>query len=78
MLLYRRIGVCACEVMDSNGFYQLSLFTDQEKVDRERRLQAAMLEARARYGNNAIIKGINLLKGATTIERNTQIGGHRA
>ena len=77
-LLYRRIGVCACEVIDSNGFYQMSLFTDQEKADKERRLQAAMLEARARYGNNAIVKGINLLKGATTIERNIQIGGHRA
>ena len=77
-LLYRRIGVCACDVMDSNGFYQLSLFTDHEKADKERRLHAAMLEARARYGNNAIVKGINLLKGATTIERNTQIGGHRA
>ena len=64
--------------MDSNGFYQLSLFTDHEKEDKERRLHAAMLEARTRYGNNAIVKGINLLKGATTIERNTQIGGHRA
>ena len=77
-LLYRRIGVCACEVMDSNGMYQLSLFTDHEKADKERLLHAAMLEARARYGSNAIIKGNNLLKGATTIERNTQIGGHRA
>ena len=77
-LLYRRLGVCACEVMDSNGMYQLSFFTDHEKEDKERRLHAAMLEARTRYGNNAIIKGINLLKGATTIERNTQIGGHKA
>ena len=77
-LLYRRLGVCACEVIDHNGMYQLSLFTDPEREDKERRLHAAMLEARARYGNNAVIKGINLLKGATTIERNTQIGGHRA
>ena len=27
---------------------------------------------------NAVVKGMNLLEGATTIERNTQIGGHRA
>ena len=77
-LLYRRLGVCACNVIDTGGMYQLSLFTDHDKLDRDRKLHAAMLEARARYGNNAIIKGINLLEGATTIERNTQIGGHRA
>jgi DNA polymerase V len=64
--------------MDSNGMYQLSFFTDHEREDKERRLHAAMLDARTRYGNNAIVKGINLLKGATTIERNTQIGGHKA
>ncbi len=77
-LLYRRLGVCACEVIDHNGMYQLSLFTDHEKEDRERRLHAAMLEVRSRFGSNAVIKGNNLLEGATTIERNTQIGGHRA
>ena len=77
-LLYRRLGVCACNVIDTGGMYQLSLFIDHDKLDRDRKLHAAMLEARARYGNNAIIKGINLLEGATTIERNTQIGGHRA
>lgn len=77
-LLYRRLGVCACEVMDTNGMYQLSLFTDHDRLDKERKLHAAMIEVRARYGNNAIIKGNNLLEGATTIERNTQIGGHRA
>ena len=77
-LLYRRLGVCACNVIDTGGMYQLSLFTDRDKLDRDRKLHAAMLEARARFGNNAIVKGINLLEGATTMERNTQIGGHRA
>ena len=56
----------------------MSLFTDHEKADKERRLHAGMLEARAGYGNIAIVKGINLLKGAAMIERNTQIGGHIA
>ena len=37
-----------------------------------------MLDVRHRFGMNAIVKGMNLLEGATTIERNTQIGGHRA
>jgi DNA polymerase V len=77
-LLYRRLGVCACDVIDTGGMYQLSLFTDRDKLDRDRKLHAAMLEARTRFGNNAIVKGINLLEGATTMERNTQIGGHRA
>lgn len=77
-LLYRRLGVCACNVIDTSGMYQLSLFTDRDKLDKDRKLHAAMLEARTRFGNNAIVKGINLLEGATTMERNTQIGGHRA
>ena len=35
-----------------------------------------MLEIRTRFGGNAVVKGMNLLEGATTIERNGQIGGH--
>ena len=46
--------------------------------ERERKLQRAMLEVRRRFGLNAIVKGMNLMQGATTMERNTQIGGHRA
>lgn len=77
-LLYRRLGVCACDVYSDNGIYQLNLFTDYDKLDKERRLQCAMAEVRQRYGANAILKGINFLEGATTKERNKQIGGHRA
>ena len=47
-------------------------------MEREKALQRAMLDVRRRYGMNAVVKGMNLLEGATTIERNTQIGGHRA
>lgn len=68
---------------------QLSLLVDYEKQTqdqiaeeladaRERSLQEATLELKARYGKNAVLKGINLLDGATTIIRNGQIGGHRA
>ncbi len=77
-LLYRRLGICAGNLIADNGYYQLSLFTDEEKKDKERRLQNAMMEIRSRYGANMVLKGINLLEGATTKERNTQIGGHRA
>ena len=77
-LLYKKLCVCACDVYPDNGVHQLNLFTDYDKLDKERKLQCAMTEVRSRYGANAILKGINLLEGATTKERNMQIGGHRA
>jgi DNA polymerase V len=68
---------------------QLDLFTDYEAerkkqaeeraaLDRERRMQKAVLDIKKRYGKNAILKGMNLEEGATTMNRNGQIGGHRA
>ena len=56
----------------------MDLFTDYNAMDKEKKLQAALLEVRTRYGANALLKGMNLMEGATTIERNQQIGGHRA
>jgi DNA polymerase V len=68
---------------------QLDLFTDytalkaqQEAEDaaleRERQIQETMLTIKREFGKNAILKGMNLEKGATTMERNRQVGGHRA
>ena len=68
---------------------QLDLFTDYAALEakrraeaaalaEEKRLQRAMLEIKKKYGKNAILKGMNLEEGATTISRNRQIGGHRA
>jgi DNA polymerase V len=48
------------------------------ELKKERRKQEAMLTIQKKFGKNAILKGINLEKGATTKERNNQIGGHRA
>ena len=50
----------------------------QKARERERRRQEAILAIQRRYGSNAILKGMNLEEGATTRERNKQIGGHRA
>ena len=50
----------------------------EETLDRERRMQEAMLEIKQKFGKNAILKGNNLEEGATSIERNRQIGGHKA
>lgn len=77
-ILFRRLGVCACDVKNDNGIYQLDLFTDYDALNKEKQIHAALLEVRRRYGANAVLKGTNFLDGATTIERNQQIGGHKA
>ena len=77
-LLYRRLGVCACDVIEDIGMYQMNMFVDYDALERDRRLTGAMLEVRKRFGPNAVFKGMNMLEGATTLERNQQIGGHKA
>ena len=77
-LLYRRLGVNADHTLTDDGAYQLNFLTDYEALCKEKQIQGAMLEVRKKYGANAVIKGMNLLEGATTIERNRQIGGHKA
>ena len=63
---------------DANRIYQLDLMTDYDELKRENSLQGAMLDVRQKYGANAVFRGTNLTKGATALERNLQIGGHRA
>ncbi len=89
-LLVRRMNLAFGNLIDekkaaAESYEQLDLFTDYKKVEeerakqeRERRMQEAMLKIQNRYGKNAILKGTNLEEGATTIERNQQIGGHKA
>ena len=77
-ILLRRLGVCACDVTSDEGIYQMDLFTDYDALNKEKQLHAALLEVRTRYGANALLKGLNLLEGATAKMRNEQIGGHRA
>ena len=51
---------------------------ESEELEREKKLQHAMLEIKKKYGKNAILKGMNLQEGATARDKNNQIGGHRA
>ena len=51
---------------------------EDKALQKERAIQKATLEIKERYGKNAILKGFNLQEGATTIQRNMQIGGHAA
>lgn len=46
--------------------------------EKERNIQNAILNIKKQFGRNAAIKGMNLKEGATTTERNRQIGGHKA
>lgn len=68
---------------------QLDLFTDyealreQQKAEeesqaKERRMQETLLNIKSKFGKNSILRGLNLEEGATAIERNKQIGEHKA
>lgn len=59
-------------------FHQYNFFTDAETLEKNRKIQKAVLSIKHKYGKNAILKGMNLEEHATTRERNTQIGGHRS
>lgn len=77
------------EALENNRFEQMSLFIDydtaekqkeqeKEELAREKRMQQAMIEIKNKYGKNAIVKGIDMREGATMLQRNNQIGGHKA
>ncbi len=82
-LLVRRIYVNACRVLPEGREVceQMSLFEDSEQkrqLEKEKRRQKAVLHIKHKYGKNAILKGMNYQEGATTRDRNRQVGGHRA
>lgn len=77
-LSVRRINLTAMRVEKDPGYYQVDLFTDTEAIEKEQRLQRAMLSIKKKYGKNALLKGTNFEEGATMRERNRQIGGHKA
>lgn len=86
----RRITISAEHLTDEESAdvdepEQLDLFTDythpereRELLFRERELQRAVVRIKDRYGKNSILKGMNFEDGGKTIERNAQVGGHRA
>ena len=77
-LLFRKLGVCAEDVRADSEFFQLNMFIDDKALEKEKRLRGALLEVRSKFGANALFTGKNMLEGATQLERNQQIGGHRA
>lgn len=91
-LLVRRINMSANHVINENEakqdrYEQINLFdmiefdekkVDQEKLQKEKDIQKAVLDIKKKFGKNAILKGMSLQEGATAIDRNNQIGGHKA
>ena len=76
-LTVRRLNLVAADIVDASH-EQYDLFTDVKKQEREKKRLKAERLIKKRFGKNAIVKGMDLQEGATTIERNGQIGGHRA
>lgn len=71
------------------SFEQIDLFTDYKKqeeeaeeerkiLEKERKIQNAVLDIKKKFGKNALVKGMNFEEGATAMDRNRQIGGHKA
>lgn len=79
-LLIRRMYVVANHTIDESRAegVQLDLFEDKVDDGRERKRQEAILAIKNKFGKNAILKGTSFDEGATAIERNAQVGGHKA
>lgn len=90
-LLVRRMYIVANHIITENDaekereYVQLNLFSDtgkqeseENELKKEKDMQKAILKIKSKYGKNSIIKGMNLKEGATALERNRQIGGHKA
>lgn len=93
-LLIRRITIGVSVIREDQvkkikPYEQLDLFTDynqleiyedkiKEQRNKEKNLQKAILNIKAKYGKNAVLKGMNLEEDATAKDRNDQIGGHKA
>ena len=78
----------AKELEDDAPPEQMSLFRNYEaeeaarkkedaELDKERRMQEALISIRDRFGKNAVVKGLNMQEGATAMERNGLVGGHK-
>ncbi|MBQ7504827.1 MAG: DNA methylase [Ruminococcus sp.] len=92
-LLVRRMYIVANhittedEINTAGSSEQMNLFDgvfaeekehEEDALRRERAIQKTILRLHKRFGKNSVLKGMNLKEAATSIERNSQIGGHKA
>lgn len=71
----RKLGITFSNLSDEacRGY---DMFTDEEAIERELRLEHTVLDIKQKFGKNAILRGIDLVDGATAQIRNKLIGGH--
>ena len=75
----RRINITCNKVVECGEFEQLTFFEEEAaQLKKNTAVQKTVLGIKKKYGKNSIIKGMNMQEGATTIERNRQIGGHKS
>lgn len=73
----RQIGISFGNIKDEI-YEQFDLFADQEDIEKEKRVQEALIHIRNKYGKNAVLKGMNFYEKATQRKRNGLVGGHNA
>ncbi|MBP7348328.1 MAG: DNA repair protein [Butyrivibrio sp.] len=73
----RRVNL-SCNNVIPEEYHQYSFFTDPVLLEKDHKIQEAVLDIRSKWGKNAILKGMNLQEGAMTPTRNHQIGGHKS
>ncbi len=72
-----KVNICYCN-LSTEDVQQYDMFSRPEEQEKQIKLQSAMLNIRKKHGKNGIFKCMDLMEGATMLERNRQIGGHRA
>lgn len=78
-LTIRKVTITFLNVKDrKNTYEQLDLFHNVEEEEHDDRLENVLINIKKKYGKDAVIRGTDLEEGATTLERNHQIGGHKA
>ena len=71
------------KISNKKIYKQINLFNinkvnEISRLQEENKLNKTVIELKEKYGKNAVLKGINLLECSTMVERNNQIGGHKA
>lgn len=75
--MVRRMTITFCNTVSDENF-QYNMFAESYSLEEEKQMMETMVGIRKKFGKNAILRAMNLEEGATTMERNRQIGGHKA
>ena len=71
----RKIGYDFDGLVSENS-EQYDLFSNNEKIEKEKKLTMSILNIQDKFGKNSLLKGIDLKEKATQRDRNKMVGGH--